>query len=162
MYAGSTSTSQLHLGYTVRFPKVPKFSQTTGKKKSLEDPPISCFSQAWKKIHWSNMSSDLHMRTSVLTDKKHYIDILMSGFFDRITTESKYYIAILTGSVLLAENTLVLYTATPRFALLLVCWVFLMWEGHELVSKVYKTFSNFSIRAKAHCRDLIYQKKGTL
>lgn len=69
------------------------------------------------------MSSDLHMRTSVLSDKKHYTDILMLGFFDRIAAESKYYTAILTGSVSFAENISVLHTASPRFALLLVCWV---------------------------------------
>lgn len=107
------------------------------------------------------------MRTSVLSDKKHFIDISMLGFFDRIAAGSKYYTAILTRTVLSAENISVLHTASPRFALLIVCWVvlvFLMWRGHKFVSKIYKIFSNFSIRSKTHCRDLIYQremKKGT-
>lgn len=35
MYAGSTSISYSHLGYTVSFPKDPKFSQTGEKKKLL-------------------------------------------------------------------------------------------------------------------------------
>lgn len=86
MYAGSTSISQSHLGYTVPFPKDPKFSQTgkkTPKNQSLGDHPISCWSQVWEKICWSNISLDLHIRTAVLTDKKPYIDILMLGFFDR-------------------------------------------------------------------------------
>lgn len=52
----------------------PKSSQT---RKSLEDPPISCFSQVWRKIWWSNMSSEVLMKTSVLTYKKDYMDILM-------------------------------------------------------------------------------------
>lgn len=53
-----------------------------------------------------------------MTDKKPYIDILMLGFFDRI-------IVILTGSVLLAENILVLHAVYPSFALSLGCFLML-------------------------------------
>jgi len=52
------------------------------------------------------------------------MDILKLESFDRITTESKYYTAILTGPVLLAENILAVRIASPRFALLQVCCLF--------------------------------------